>query len=439
MDEDYAPVLEDERLRAKDPLAGAYPPVVPAAPGGMPPALPAAPNLGGPPPVGDPNGEPPALGIQPGVVNAPRRPQPGDYAPKPMGKGKKALGILFSTMAGMNPHDTAAAGRTAHDIFQGPAERGQQQYEAAAGAYDTEKTQGINERKEAADERHKAAADTQYDKVPVVLPNGATIMMPSKDVEKYQAAHEGNQTKKDINADTNASREGMSADKNQTTLDVADKNNASREGIAADRNSSVERVAAIKDKTTRELGMARIAVAKAKALMGPKAPPEVAKAHATLEGSVSRMNIMLQNADDVKKGNQQAGLSLVANHIGMTMGLVPGARINKQIYQEAEASAPWLQRLEAHFDSDGFLSGVVVTPKQADQMVELAVNRLAEDRRAFADVENYYGFHGQGGEAQNPNAPNKAPQATHTTAAGAVNSPKTAEDYLKKFAKPKAP
>ena len=49
-----------------------------------------------------------------------------------------------------------------------------------------------------------------------------------------------------------------------------------------------------------------------------------------------------------------------------------GARITKDILNEAQKSTPWLQGMKAKFDSQGYLSGVTLTPQQMDQMMGLA-------------------------------------------------------------------
>lgn len=96
----------------------------------------------------------------------------------------------------------------------------------------------------------------------------------------------------------------------------------------------------------------------------------------------NRMTTMDHNLVDfvqsVQDGhpNQQAALSLVANHIGMTLGGQKGARITRAAWDEAQDSAPWLQKVGAKFSSDGYLSGVTITIPQAKQMVELAHQRV---------------------------------------------------------------
>lgn len=89
-------------------------------------------------------------------------------------------------------------------------------------------------------------------------------------------------------------------------------------------------------------------------------------------GADFRLVQMRKNEQDALKGDQQAMLSLLTNHIGMTLGLQKGARITRDILREAEQSTPWLQGLIAHFDDRGYLSGVALTPQQMRQMVNLA-------------------------------------------------------------------
>ncbi len=99
-------------------------------------------------------------------------------------------------------------------------------------------------------------------------------------------------------------------------------------------------------------------------------------------GADFRLSQMQENLKDALKGDQQAMLSLLTNHIGMTLGLQKGARITKDILHEAQDSAPWLQKVAAKFDDRGYLSGVTLTPDSMRQMVKLGVNqrKLAWDR-----------------------------------------------------------
>jgi hypothetical protein len=88
---------------------------------------------------------------------------------------------------------------------------------------------------------------------------------------------------------------------------------------------------------------------------------------------------MAKNYPDGLKGDQQAMLSLLSNHLGMTMGLQKGAQLNQAIIAEAQKSRPWLQGLAAKFDKDGYLTGVTLTPEQMKQMLGLGAERYAED------------------------------------------------------------
>ena len=83
------------------------------------------------------------------------------------------------------------------------------------------------------------------------------------------------------------------------------------------------------------------------------------------------LRTMMGAADRAKAGDQQAMLSIVANHIGMTLGAQKGARINQAVWNEATESAPWLANIEKSFGPDGYLQGVKLSPQQIDQMVEL--------------------------------------------------------------------
>ena len=96
--------------------------------------------------------------------------------------------------------------------------------------------------------------------------------------------------------------------------------------------------------------------------------------------SAERFNVMAKNYEDaVKNHDQQAMLSLLANHLGMTMGLQKGARMTKDIINEAEHSRPWLQGMETKWSKDGYLTGVTLSPEQMRQMVNLGRERFAED------------------------------------------------------------
>lgn len=108
--------------------------------------------------------------------------------------------------------------------------------------------------------------------------------------------------------------------------------------------------------------------------------------------SAERFNVMARNYQDaLKEHDQQAMLSLLANHLGMTMGLQKGSRLTRDIIREAEQSRPWMQGLQAKFDKNGYLTGVVLTPQQMAQMMTLAEGRYAQDVAKSRSMGSYVG------------------------------------------------
>lgn len=109
---------------------------------------------------------------------------------------------------------------------------------------------------------------------------------------------------------------------------------------------------------------------------------DINKADLDYQASIDRQKTMDDNLKDIQKGyrdghvNQQAMLSLVANHIGMTLGAQKGARITRAVWDEAIQSAPWLSRVGAQWSPEGYLTGVTVTEDQSKQMVDLAHQKV---------------------------------------------------------------
>lgn len=129
------------------------------------------------------------------------------------------------------------------------------------------------------------------------------------------------------------------------------------------------------------------------------------KAYTPAMDSAQRFNVMTKNYEDaVKNHDQQAMLSLLTNHIGMTMGMQKGARITKDILSEAEKSQPWIAGVKAKFDKDGYLSGVNLSPEQMRQMVDLGRERFSEDVTKGKNEASYVGVKDEGPER----TPNKS-------------------------------
>jgi hypothetical protein len=116
-------------------------------------------------------------------------------------------------------------------------------------------------------------------------------------------------------------------------------------------------------------------VAAGNGLVDPKIMGEVNKALEPARDADTRYRVMADNEVKALGGKQQSMLLLVANHIGMTLGQQKGSRITQAVWNEAIESAPWLARAKSRFNSDGYLSGVTLTPDQIEQMVELAKER----------------------------------------------------------------
>jgi hypothetical protein len=116
------------------------------------------------------------------------------------------------------------------------------------------------------------------------------------------------------------------------------------------------------------------------------------KTYQPVMDSAERFNVMTKNYEDaIKDHNQQAMLSLLYNHMGMTMGLQKGARMTQDLIREAQQSQPWLQGIKAKFDKDGVLTGVTLSPGQMQQMVGLAQDRYKEDVGKARNEAGYLG------------------------------------------------
>ena len=104
------------------------------------------------------------------------------------------------------------------------------------------------------------------------------------------------------------------------------------------------------------------------------------------DASVNREMTMDRNLINALRGDQQAMISLVSNHIGMTLGGQRGARINQAVWNEAVGSVPLLDRIAARFDSRGLLSGVTLAPDQMRQMVQLAHEKVDILKQQLDDI-----------------------------------------------------
>src|SRR5579872_2881740 len=119
---------------------------------------------------------------------------------------------------------------------------------------------------------------------------------------------------------------------------------------------------------------------------------EINKSMDTSRGADTRYRVMVDNEKPALEGNQQAMLNILANHIGMTMGLQKGARITQAVWDEAQQTAPYLQRIKAKFDKNGYLSGVTLSPEQIKQMVDLGYDRRGREWQQAQDTATQNGL-----------------------------------------------
>jgi len=133
-------------------------------------------------------------------------------------------------------------------------------------------------------------------------------------------------------------------------------------------------------------------------------PPAIAatigKEFSDARSAQTRLRIMQQNAQQAYQGNEQAMVSLLMNHIGMTLGAQKGTRIAKTVIDDAEASAPWIETKLAsigHRDEngdfifDGLKGGTNLTGEQVKQMVDLANQRNTLQWQQVKDTGATYG------------------------------------------------
>ena len=165
-------------------------------------------------------------------------------------------------------------------------------------------------------------------------------------------------------------------------------------------------------------------------IVGGRALPPVVQSQENYNASQERYAVMQDSLSRVQaaaangRTDQQAELNLVANHIGMTMGLQKGARINQATFEEALNSAPWLARIGAKFDDEGYLSGVTLTPNQMQSMIELAKTRMEQDQLAWQrEVTAQQSGFGLTPKAIPPPPPPPPPRKSKGSGASANNDP----------------
>jgi len=123
------------------------------------------------------------------------------------------------------------------------------------------------------------------------------------------------------------------------------------------------------------------------------------KAFQDLTQRRAALSIMQQNYQDyLKTGSQQAQVSMLFNHMGMTSGAVPGSRMSRAAVEEAQESASrigltvnkWFhQDADGDYTFDGPKGGINLTKPQMEQMLELGKQRIGvgeQQLKAYQDA-----------------------------------------------------
>src|SRR5271156_2507104 len=118
---------------------------------------------------------------------------------------------------------------------------------------------------------------------------------------------------------------------------------------------------------------------------------ELSKADEGYQASIDRSNTMDRAATAAKNGDQQAMFAILSNHIAMTLQQ-PGvsARPTKTMYDEAAGSLPWMQGVAKKFDSDGYLTGLTLSPDQIDKMTNLAHEKVQTQKEHIDRIKDEY-------------------------------------------------
>ena len=160
-------------------------------------------------------------------------------------------------------------------------------------------------------------------------------------------------------------------------------------------------------------------------------PPAIAatigKEFGVARDAQTRFRIMQQNAQEAYQGNQQAMVSLLMNHIGMTLGAQKGTHVSKATINDAERSAPWLETklssighrdMNGDFIYDGPKGGTNLTGQQVGQMVDLAKQRNDLQWQQVKDTGATYGVDLSGAIQQTQGATAPGPRAAGGKSAG---------------------
>jgi hypothetical protein len=269
----------------------------------------------------------------------------------------------------------------------------------------------------------------------VTQPDGRIVQVPTVTVTDTSRGGQLAAAPKPSASNTTATPQGANQSPNPPVV---------KAGIGgAPRSSAIPKPPSASDATLMGLP-------KGSRVVGGKVPPGVAKSYETFNGSQERYTVMEQALPRALKGDQQAMINLLYNHIGMTTGLQKGARITKDLISEAENSSPLAARLLKRIGIDNefeitptVLSGVVLDSATMHNMIALAKERRDQDQMAWqreiAAAKGGYGMSAGATVPQGSTAPESAPTATssgntlgYTDGGRNFNIPKEmVKDFLK--------
>lgn len=122
------------------------------------------------------------------------------------------------------------------------------------------------------------------------------------------------------------------------------------------------------------------------------AQKQIAAHETSYNGAVGLQKKMQGLMPSALANDQQAQLGILADHIAMTTHQAGASmRPTKALFDEAATSQPWLQSVTKRFDPNtGVLTGVVLSPQQIQQMVDMAAVNVDAERETLQDMQQQY-------------------------------------------------
>jgi hypothetical protein len=321
------------------------------------------------------------------------RPQPGDFQPEKMPLWEK---ILSPLAIGAASYKNPGVGEKLMDEFyQAPKREAQQKYETASTAYEKQ----VEDELKANPKSGLTPEETTIHDL-MTGENGQPRLNPQTNkpfsyLEAFQAVKQaGQDVKPDKETPPHVTYDNgipvSVVDPHGKVYDVNDPQLPPElKSLAAAANRA--HGSHLSEEADKQAKAEAKAAQRAEHSTDARAETDANKRYDTALDADQRLSRMESAYQKAVSGDQQAMLSLLADHLGMTLGMQKGARITKDILNEAQQSQPWLAKLAAKFDSRGYLSGVTLGSEQMRQMLELGY--AARDRavQGAYDASELYG------------------------------------------------